>query len=184
LATVVVQAFPHEPQLFASVCTFKHVPPQHANPAAHTVPQVPQFLPSVCRSTHVPLQMVVDPDGQTQTPALHVAPAAHAVPQAPQLLVSVWRFTQLSMDTNKGPGVPQPLYPVLHVTPHPPPGPQTVVAFAIVVAQTLPQLPQLFTSEPRSAQYSAPPAPMHSEAGAGQTEVPAAPAWPGAPLQA
>lgn len=68
-------AWPHDPQLFASVEVFVHAEPHavspvgqthwletHDAPVGHVVVQLPQWLGSVDVVTHVPLQFVL-PDG-------------------------------------------------------------------------------------------------------------------------
>jgi hypothetical protein len=53
------QVWPQLPQLFLSVKSFRHFPPQQVWPASHFSLQPPQLLTSVWVLTHVPLQQVV-----------------------------------------------------------------------------------------------------------------------------
>jgi hypothetical protein len=107
---LLLQAFPHLPQLLLSVCVLvqvdphcvspapqAHMPPLHVPPCAHWFPQLPQLKASVCKSTHELLQLVsVAPEELVvqlaeQVPPLHagVPPSAwQTLPQRPQLFVS------------------------------------------------------------------------------------------------
>jgi hypothetical protein len=124
-ACVAAHTFPHDPQLFGSVCVFAQpVVMQQVWPALHAGP---------------PLQFV----GFWHMPPVHTSPSAQMLPHEPQLFVSVCVLVQ-PFEQQDSP--PVQTGPPLHVAVHMlltqfPPG-----------GHALPQPPQLFGSLVVSAQ--------------------------------
>jgi len=66
----------------------EHTPLKHDCPDAQAFPHDPQFFASVIQLTHVPLQLfspVPHPDAPEHAPFTHDFPDAHTFPQEPQL---------------------------------------------------------------------------------------------------
>ncbi len=120
-----MQAWPHVPQLAASVPRSTHaaaapsphttlptrhaqVPCWHAAPEAHELVQPPQCDGFELVSVHAPEHTISAP-GQVQTLASHVWPVAQRFRHAPQFDGSVPVFTHL------GPGPVQVVAPASHV---------------------------------------------------------------------
>jgi hypothetical protein len=65
-----------------------HAPPLQVCPRAQAFPHDPQLLASVCVSTHAPLQSSLPP-AHAQAPPAHDVPLGQTLPHPPQLLGSV-----------------------------------------------------------------------------------------------
>ena len=101
------QAFPHAPQLAASVLSstqvFAHSVPSQAEHdpaiqlwrAAQTLPQAPQLSGSEPRSAHWSLHCALLAGHGAHAPALHASLAEQCLPHEPQLLASVCRFAHV-----------------------------------------------------------------------------------------
>jgi hypothetical protein len=159
---------PHAPQLFVSVCRFRHELPQSVSPVAQLqlfppalqhepfeqlpqgpLPQAPQLFVSVQRFLQpVPEQYVLPAVAHEQVPLEHTASdEAHALPQPPQLFLSEVSSTHAPE---------QQLWPAAHLAPQAPQLFTSLDVFMHAVPQTVAVAPEHMIPHDPPEQLAAP----------------------------